>query len=142
LAPWKSTLGITDLQEDYAELAELLEYLTPRTSEDGTFASNSNYIGTTYQFKCYRRGLMGTVFLDFNKSSTATGSDFVKIGTVPNGYRPINNFYNQVGIQSQNAHVTIGITNDGDVNFYANHATSGRCRCTFSYPLAKSQLDL
>lgn len=123
--PWQDALDITKL-------------LTT-SNADGTYTSNS-YIGTTFTFKCYRRGLMCTILVDFNKSSTATGSDFVKIGTIPSGYRPNTSYYNQPGIQAQNAHVTIRVTNGGNLDLYGNHTTTGRVRCTFTYPIAASEL--
>lgn len=123
--PWQDALDVTKLLTN--------------SSADGTFTSN-NYIGTTYNFKCYRRGVMCTLFVDFMKSSTATGSDFVKIGTIPSGYRPNTSYYNQPGIQAQNAHVTIRVTNGGNLDLYGNHTTTGRVRCTFTYPIAASEL--
>lgn len=125
---------------DIDDLETTVDILNTRSSNDGTWVANSSYIGTTFTFKCYRRGLVGIIALDFNKSSTATGSDFVKIGTLPTGFYPSTSFYTQIPIQAQNSHITIRITSGGNLDLYGNHTTTGRCRCTFSYPLLSSQL--
>lgn len=124
---------------DIDDLETTVGILNTRSSDDGTWVANSSYIGTTFTFKCYRRGIVGIIALDFNKSSTATGSDFQKVGTLPTGFLPHTSFYEQIPIQAQNAHVTIRITSGGNLDLYGNHTTTGRCRCTFAYPLNPNQ---
>ena len=101
-----------------------------------TYTEN-NYISDTYASSSYRRGSMCTAILNFQKSTTATGNSFVKIGSLPSGYLPAVATYMQVPIQSTTAAymVSLELDTNGDILMYGNNTQSGRVRASICYPL-------
>ena len=139
----RNTIGLGGYPAaDSAEAMQTALGIAPllvRSVQSGTWSS-TNYTGTTTTFSCRRIGLFATITLDFEKSSTQTGSGFQTIGTIPSGYYPVDMMYATVPIQASSASAVIRLSHAGTVSMYANHTTSGRIRCSITFPLHSDQL--
>ena len=110
-------------------------------SDEATFVSSTTYIlsGTARRFNVYRRGKLATYMLRFQKSGNSTGSEFVKIATIPEGYRPSASYYMNVPIQSSTVEVELRFDADGSVMMHAANTTSNWVNCTITLPIHSYQ---
>jgi hypothetical protein len=137
-------LGIEDRLKALEDAMDIL--VNNDGSSTMTFLSSTTYIKSSNRtFSCYRRGKLVTYRIRFSKAaaqakSTSGTDDFVKIGTIPTGFRPLANSYVTIPIQTSTREVVLRLQSDGEVYMYSTSSEDGWVNGTITVPIAASNL--